>query len=104
VLRWNYQAAEDRQGSQQFDPDGLARFEAALREAAAQVDCGKLSGARRAMAAVGRLFEQHRAEVEKRRGLWLARKQANEAALARLQERLVGRRPPSQRSRSVPAN
>ena len=90
VLRWKYQAAEDRQGSQQFDPDGLARFEAALREAAEQVDCGKLSGARRVMAAVGRLFEQHRAEVEKRRGPWLARKQASEAALARLQERIAG--------------
>jgi multidrug efflux pump subunit AcrB len=90
VLRWKYQAAEDRQGSRQFDPAGLAQFEAALRRVEEQLAGGDLAGARRAMAAVGRQFEQHRAEVEKRRGLWLTRKQASEAALARLQERIAG--------------
>lgn len=90
VLRWKYQAAEDRQGSRQFDPAGLAQFEAALRKVEDQVAGGALAGARRAMTAVGRQFEQHRAEVEKRRGLWLARKQASEAALARLLERIAG--------------
>jgi hypothetical protein len=42
------------------------------------------------MTVVGRQFEQHRAEVEKRRGHWLAQKQASEVALARVQERIVG--------------
>lgn len=90
VLRWKYQAAEDRQGSRHFDPDGLARFETALRDVKEQLARRNLAGARRGMAAVGRLFEQHRTEVEKRRGLWLVRKQNSEIALARLQERIAG--------------
>ncbi len=90
VLRWKYQAAEDRQGSRQFDPDGLAQFEAALHKVENLLARRDLAGARRAMAAVGRLFKQHRAEVERHRGLWLTRKQASEAALAGLQERIAG--------------
>jgi hypothetical protein len=90
VLRWKYQAAEDRQGSRQFDPEGLARFEAALGEVEERLARRNLVGARRVMIAVGQQFEQHRGEVEKRRGLWLARKQASQVALARLQERIVG--------------
>lgn len=90
VLRWKYQAAEDRQGSRQFDPQGLAQFEAALRKVEDQLARRDLAGARRAMTAVGQQFEQHRAEVEKRRGLWVSQKQASEAASARLQERVAG--------------
>lgn len=90
VLRWKYRAAEDRQGSRQFDPEGLARFEAALGEAEQKVSSGDLAGARRAMTAAGRLFEQHRSQVEKGESQWLARKQVAEAALARLQERIAG--------------
>ncbi|MFZ1935258.1 MAG: hypothetical protein WCB27_08395 [Thermoguttaceae bacterium] len=89
VLKWKYQAAEDRQGSRQFDPDGLAQFEAALREVESQLARHDLAGAHRAMTAVGRQFEQHRAEVEKRRSVWLTRKQISEATLARLQERIA---------------
>jgi hypothetical protein len=89
VLKWKYQAAEDRQGSRQYDPDGLAQFEAALRKVEDQLARHDLAGVRGAMTAVGRQFEQHRAEVEKRHSVWLARKQASEAALARLQERVA---------------
>jgi len=86
VLRWKYQAAEDRQGSRQFDPDGLARFETALRKVEKQLAHRDLAGARRAMTTVGRLFEQHRGEVEKGQSQWLVCKQAGEAALVRVQE------------------
>ncbi len=89
VLKLKYEAAEDRQGSRQFDPDGLAQFESALRKVEDQLRRRDLAGARRAMTAVGRQFEQHRTEVEKRRALWLTRKQASEAALDRLQERIA---------------
>ncbi|MFO7906584.1 MAG: hypothetical protein ACQESR_03845 [Planctomycetota bacterium] len=90
VLRWKYQAAEDRQGSRQFDPAGLAQFEAALRSVEGQLARRNLEGARRAMAEVGQQFKQHRAEVERRRGLWLTQKRAGEAALARVQDRIGG--------------
>ncbi|MGM0485886.1 MAG: hypothetical protein ACQESR_03885 [Planctomycetota bacterium] len=90
VLKWKYHAAEDRQGSRQFDPNALAQFEAALRKVEDELARRHSVGAHRAMTAVGRQFEQHRAEVEKRCGLWLTRKQASEAALARLQEAIAG--------------
>lgn len=90
VLRWKYQAAEDRQGSRQFDPNGLVQFEAALRKVERQLARRDLAGARRTMASVGQQFEQHRAEVEKRRGLWWVQRQTSEAASARLQERVAG--------------
>lgn len=89
VLQWKRRAAADRPGSRQFDPDGLTQFEAALRNVEAQLTRRDLAAARRAMTSVGQQFQQHRAEVEKRRSLWLTRKQASEAALARLQERIA---------------
>lgn len=60
-----------------------------MRKVEEQLARCDLAGARRAMMAVGQQFEQHQTEVEKRRGAWLTRKQASEAALARLQERIA---------------
>ncbi|MCS7306883.1 MAG: hypothetical protein NZ602_17460 [Thermoguttaceae bacterium] len=90
LLELKYQLRETWTSSYQYNPEGLQRLSEMIREVEEALSKRTLTEVQQHLKEAQQYFQRHRQLVEERQAEWLQRHQQAEAALAQLQEEIVG--------------